>query len=379
MGMGHLVRSFRLVDALAGAFDIIFLNGGPIPSGISPPVDITLINLPALGMSEQDHSLFSHDTRYSVDEAKSIRQKMILQAFNHYQPEVILIELFPFGRKKFADELIPLLSNAHQSNPKPLVLSSLRDILVQKRADQHRFENQVSQTLNQYFHAVLLHCDPAFATLGEYFRPAVALQVPVFNTGFVAPPPVADLSCCHNPGIIVSAGGGIVGGELYRTAIHAQKLIWKEIAIPMALVAGPFLPEEEWQHLVRIGYGVGGLTLYRTVSGLMSLLSPRNISVSQCGYNTAMELLQSGVKALVVPFSTAHEDEQMSRAQKLASAGAVKLLHPAMMTDKTLAGAILELWQAEKFQSKPLNTQGALNTLEIILKLRRTRYEGKVQ
>lgn len=378
MGMGHLVRSFRLAEVLVDVFDVVFLNGGPIPSGISPPVDITLINLPALGMSEQDHLLFSHDTRYSVDEAKSIRQKMVLQAFDHYQPEVILIELFPFGRKKFADELIPLLSNAHQKNPKPLVLSSLRDILVQKRADQHRFENQVSQTLNRYFHAVLLHCDPAFATLSEYFKPTIALQVPVFNTGFVAPP-VADPGYSHNPGIIVSAGGGIVGGELYRTAIHAQKLIWKEIAIPMTLVAGPFLPEEEWQHLVRIGHDVGGLTLHRTVSGLMSLLSPRNISVSQCGYNTAMELLQSGVKALVVPFCTAHEDEQMSRAQKLMSAGAVKLLHPALMTDKTLAGAILELRQAEKFQSKPLNTQGALNTLEIILKLRQTGYGGEVQ
>lgn len=78
MGMGHLVRSFRLAEVLVDAFDVVFLNGGPIPSGISPPVDITLINLPALGMSEQDHLLFSHDTRYSVDEAKSIRQKMVL-------------------------------------------------------------------------------------------------------------------------------------------------------------------------------------------------------------------------------------------------------------------------------------------------------------
>ena len=136
MGMGHLVRSFRLAEALAEAFHVIFLNGGPVPAGINPPINITLINLPALGMSEQDHLLFSHDTRYSVDEAKLIRQQIILQMFNQHQPEVILIELFPFGRKKFADELIPMLSAAHQEKSKPLVLCSLRDILVQKRADQ---------------------------------------------------------------------------------------------------------------------------------------------------------------------------------------------------------------------------------------------------
>ncbi len=379
MGMGHLVRSFRLAEELAEAFHVIFLNGGPVPAGINPPINITLINLPALGMSEQDHLLFSHDTRYSVDEAKLIRQQTILQMFNQYQPEVILIELFPFGRKKFADELIPLLSAAHQERSKPLVLCSLRDILVQKRADQRRFENQVSQTLNCYFHAVLLHCDPSFATLDEYFNPDITLQIPVFNTGFVAPPAATGLNHCQKPRIIVSAGGGIVGGELYRTAIQAQKLIWVEAELPMTLVAGPFLPEQEWQQLVGAAHGVRGLTLSRTVTGLMSLLAPHNISVSQCGYNTAMELLQSGVKAVVVPFCTVHEDEQMNRAQKLEMAGAVKLLDPSKMTDRSLTEAILELWRGENFQRKPMNTQGTRNTLEIILRLRRSEHEGVVQ
>ena len=49
--------------------------------------------------------------------------------------DVLLVELFPFGRRKFADELIPLLEDARRP-PRALVLSSVRDILANRGLDQ---------------------------------------------------------------------------------------------------------------------------------------------------------------------------------------------------------------------------------------------------
>jgi predicted glycosyltransferase len=368
LGMGHLVRSFRLVSVLSQDYDVIFINGGPVPQGIEAPNNIHLEHLPPLGMSEDGRSLVSRDPQYSVEQAKQIRQQTIMQLFWQHQPAVILIELFPFGRKKFADELIPLLASAQQQAIKPLVLCSLRDILVCNRDNQQQFDDRASKILNQYFDAVLLHCDPAFATLEEFFNPEVALQIPVYNTGFVAPPaPTRQPKPCERR-IVVSAGGGIVGGALYQAAIDAQKIIWNKAAIPMTLVAGPFLPKTEWQTLKQRAANTQGLTLYRTVPGLMPLLVNSVISVSQCGYNTAMELMQSKIKALVVPFQTPSENEQMNRAKKLQQAGVISLLDPQQLDSETLARSILDL-QENPLESQKFDTNGAENTLKTVMML----------
>jgi len=31
LGMGHLIRSFSIADGLAKHFEVVFLNGGPLP------------------------------------------------------------------------------------------------------------------------------------------------------------------------------------------------------------------------------------------------------------------------------------------------------------------------------------------------------------
>ena len=49
-------------------------------------------------------------------------------------------------------------------------------------------------------------------------------------------------------------------------------------------------------------------------------------SVSQGGYNTALEVVRSGVPGLIVPYATPEEDEQTRRARRLERLGAVRVL-----------------------------------------------------
>ncbi len=365
LGMGHLVRSFRLSQALAKDYRIVFINGGPIPQGIEVPDTIELVNIPPLGMSADCHSLISRDERYTLVQARQVRLQVILQLRRKYKPEVILIELFPFGRKKFADELIPLLKAAEKQSSPPRVFCSLRDILVRNRDDQIKFENRASTLLNRYFDAVFLHCDPAFATLEQSFRPEVRLQIPVYNTGFIAPPISGRREKKRIRRIIVSAGGGIVGNTLFRTAIKAQPEIWLKTKMPMIIVAGPFLPDDEWQALNFQAENIKGLILTRTVPGLMPFLVKSEISISQCGYNTAMELIQSRIKALVIPFQIPGEDEQMNRARRLEKSGAISLLDPQQLNRSVLAQAVIDLHHTSV--SHPvLDTDGAENTRRVM-------------
>ena len=50
--------------------------------------------------------------------------------------------------------------------------------------------------------------------------------------------------------------------------------------------------------------------------------------MSQCGYNTALDLLRARVPALVVPFAEGREDEQTRRAARLERCGALRVLPP---------------------------------------------------
>jgi predicted glycosyltransferase len=135
------------------------------------------------------------------------------------RPAVVFVELFPFGRAKFARELVPLLELAREDGA--MTACSLRDILVTGRDDQAGHDERASRLANAHLDAVLVHSDPRFARLEETFRSAGELTVPIRYTGFVVKP---ARSRPRERRVVVSAGGGLVGEPLLRTAIAAQRI-----------------------------------------------------------------------------------------------------------------------------------------------------------
>lgn len=376
IGMGHLTRSFALAAALAQDFRIVFLNGGPFPPGLCAPTGVEVIDLPPLGMVD-GHNLVSRDARFDVEEAKRLRRDLVLKTYEKINPEVLLIELFPFGRKKFAFELLPLLKAARRQAYSPLVMTSVRDILVNARPDRQHHDDRARWITDRYFHAVLVHSDPLFARLEESFSPRLALSVPVFHTGFVLPRRVQASVVARGRHVLVSAGGGMAGYPLFRAAIDAHDLLWRETAIPMRLVAGPFLPEENWNALLTMGESRPGLELIRSVPDLCMEMRRAAVSVSQCGYNTSMDILSSNVPAVVVPYAEGREDEQLNRAERLADLGTLRLLHPNQLNGTALAQAIRECLDFQPNSCK-LDLNGAANTASLISQLNRARDDRSV-
>jgi predicted glycosyltransferase len=80
--------------------------------------------------------------------------------------------------------------------------------------------------------------------------------------------------------------------------------------------------------------------LHRFVPDLGERLRSASASVSQCGYNTVLEVLRARVPALVVPFADEREDEQTRRAIRLERLGAVRMLDSAHLEPATLADEI---------------------------------------
>jgi predicted glycosyltransferase len=364
--MGHLVRSLALAQGLAERVRVVFLNGGKLPRGIKVPETVEVVSLPPLGM-DVEGNLVSRDRRRSVERVQILRTRSILQTFETLHPQIIFIELFPFGRKKFAFELMPLLEAAHQSVSRPLILCSVRDILVGKRRDQAHHDERASCQANRLFDGILVHADPRFARLEESFHPTTPLLIPVRYTGFVfVERDTARVSKKQRPApILVSAGGGLVGEPLFRAAVEAQALLWPELGIPMKIVTGPFFPEEHWLTLRSVAQRQHGLIVRRSVSDLCAEMRTATMSISQCGYNTALDILRARVPSLVVPFCEGREDEQSQRARRLDELGVLRVLNPDRLTPGTLANAIRKLLS---FQSRPstLNLNGAQNTADMV-------------
>ena len=289
----------------------------------------------------------SHDPRFSLEQAWEAREERILSTFRAVRPDAVLVELFPFGRAKFARELVPLLEAARATGA--LTACSLRDILVSRRTNQRAHDERAARLAEAHLDAVLVHADPRFARLEETFsRP---LAVPVHYTGFVVREPVPRRP--RGDHVLVSAGGGLVGEPLLRAAA--------ELDAPVRIVGGPLLPDDAWARLEERP----GLELRRTVPDLGAELAGARASISQAGYNTTLEVVASGVPALLVPYATPEEDEQTPpRAPARAPRGR------AGATVERLADALPGLLE---FTPRPATVDlgGARRTAELVSTLLR--------
>jgi predicted glycosyltransferase len=364
LGIGHLTRSFALARALLPHFRVVFLNGGRLPPGLPVPPGLVLVDLPPLGMDD-GHTVVSRGAGVDVAEAQAERRRLIAQAVAEVQPAVLLVELFPFGRKKFAGEILPMIRAARRlPNGPALVACSLRDILVDARPDQAHHDERARWLAERYFDTVLAHADPAFARLEDSFRPRRPLRLPVHHTGYVVPERVTAAAPARGPHLLVSAGGGIVGEPLFSAVLAARGLMRQPL--PLRLVAGPFLPEPAWQALQARVATLPGVSLVRQVPDLALEMQRARASLSQCGYNTALDLAVAGVPALVAPFETATENEQRTRAERLAALGALQCLPPGGLAPAVLARALDALLA---FQPRPaaLALDGAATSARCLL------------
>src|SRR5262249_55671784 len=129
------------------------------------------------------------------------------------------------------------------------------------------------------------------------------------------------------------------------------------------VVAGPLIPAEDFAGLPRRD----GVEIVRSVPDLGAELRTATASLSQCGYNTALEIIRARVPALVVPYAPPGEDEQTRRARALERRGALRVhtggdLRAALHAwrDFTPAAAALELDGARRTAELLWEKQGAL-------------------
>ncbi len=370
LGIGHLRRAAAIARGLAaGGFDVAFVSGGEAV----PSLDIggaRLLQLPAIRSGDSGFSRLVDDSGAAVTDALwRARQLSLESELQSFAPDVLLIEMFPFGRRQFRRELIPLLESSGQRRPRPLVACSVRDILVQKNKPERLQE--LLDVLERYYDLVLVHGDPAFADFALTFPAASAMTGKIRYTGFV----VGDLPARIPPSarqdvILVSAGGGAVGAPLLHAALAARPLTQQRDAL-WHVITGPNLAQADFDALQK---DAGDrLRIERFRPDFPQLLACCRVSVSQAGYNTLMEILAVGARAVVVPFADGQESEQPLRARLLAERGLVQAVPAQDLTPARLAAAIDAAAAMPVPSAGLFNLAGAAATAEILHQALRQR------
>lgn len=342
LGIGHFIRSRELVLALRD-FEVCFVYGGEVVPGHELPAEVEMIHLPALISDEAFRALHAPDGESDPEEVKTRRREMLLAAFDRFRPDALIIELFPFGRKQFSFELLPLLERARANRPQTKVVCSLRDILV-RRHDQDRYEERVCEWMNRYFDMLLIHSDPQWQRLEETFESLEKIDCRIEYTGYVArrfdPGAEAESGCepLAPPLILASLGGGRVGHELIDAVLAAEPHLTSPHRLH--IVAGAHVPEPVYRRFERQAAHLPQVTLERHTPAFPALLHRAALSISLAGYNTCMDLLSARVPALVYPFTGAGDDEQERRARRLEQHGLVRVLDARRLDPASLAAEI---------------------------------------
>lgn len=365
LGIGHLARASRIARALAeDDFDVTVVTGGTPVAGFPGP-EVRHIALPAIVSGDAGFSGLADAEGKPVDDIfKARRRDLLLAAFHEVKPDIVVIEAFPFGRRQVRFELIPLLDEISGMNPKPIVVTSLRDIL-QERTKPGRDEESVD-VLERYFDRVLVHGDPEFARLEDSFRLHAAITDKIIYTGLVAAPPPPSPQ--ERFDVVVSAGGGAVGAALIRAAVEAAKVLPEDLS--WCIVTGPNLPQADFDAIAATAPGNAGIFRFR--QDFPSLLTGAKLSVSQAGYNTVCDILRAGCHALLVPFVAGGETEQTVRAERLERLGLATILGEADVSAATMTAAIEQALATERPGNHGLDLDGARQTAEALRGLLQT-------
>ena len=345
LGIGHLTRAATLARGLAAeGFEVTVVSGGePVPG-----VDFgraTLVQLPPARVADRRFSELLDANGAPVDDAwKARRRDRLLDLYEKVGSDIVLTELFPFGRRQLRFELLPLLDRAAADRARtgrPRIACSVRDILVQSPKPERTRE--MLALARRYYDLVLVHGDPRFVSLDATFPHAREIADRVAYTGYV----VARPEC--SPGepermaeegggeVIVSAGGGAVGGRLLEAAL-AARLRTPLAAAGWRLLAGANLPEPDFRLLA--ARAPEGVSVERFRPDFRKLLRSARLSISQGGYNTLMEVLDAGVRAVVVPYAGGLETEQTLRASLLAARGLVEVVGEEELGPESIAAAV---------------------------------------
>ncbi|WP_300018271.1 glycosyltransferase [uncultured Roseobacter sp.] len=371
LGTGHLARALTLARAFSTAGHEATVLSGGMPAQQLDSAGIRLVQLPPLRSDGVNFTrLLDADGGEASEDLMQRRATHLRDTLQSIAPDVVITELFPFGRRVLRTEFLGAVETAISLPQRPMICASVRDILAppSKPAKAAMTED----TISRFYDAVLVHSDADVTPLDISWPVTKTLAPYLHYTGFVAPP----LAPPHPDGagtgeVLVSAGGGNVGTNVFDAALQAAR----------------HDPDRRWRLLVGGNKAADRIATLRPNAPPNTIVEPARpdfrqmlhhaaASVSMAGYNTALDLLQTQTPAVLVPFDAGDETEQSLRAVALERLPGIEVLTSAALNGQMLLDRVQQAINAPRRAARATGFDGAHNTVRIVQKLANKHHAG---
>lgn len=318
-GLGHTRRNVliaREVARLDPAAEIVVVTGvAHRPEWLRDP-RFTVVPVPAI---VKDASGAYAGRGRSLRAAVEERARVFAAAVSDLRPDVVLVDRHPFGT---AGELRRGLTDARRHGAS--VLLGLRDVLDDPAEVRHELAGEGWRGFEATYDDLLVFGSPG---LCDHERDYDLPMRPRY-CGWVVERPAPTV---RDEGlVVVSAGGGGDGETVFRLGVEALR---RRPSLRGVVTAGPYADD----CLRRIGLDDPGLAsrleLRRAGGSTVDLFAGAGAVVQMCGYNSTVEALAAGQRAVLVP-RRAPRREQAIRAGRLAALGLADVLDEAAGPDE---------------------------------------------
>lgn len=348
-GLGHLRRTLAISHQLAADLPNahqLLLTGSMVAGAFSLPRQLDLLKLPALSKRSSGRYT-ARALPLSLAETLRWRERLLLDALTSFAPDLVLVDKAPAGVQ---GELLPLLRHVKTWLPGTQLVLGMRDIEDDPATTAREWaEWDVPRLHTEVYDRILYYGDPEVFDAAAAYRLSPVARRKLVACGYLGRDTEEidrttsevrrELGLRDQPLVVVTAGGGGDGFALLKT-IADVIANWPGGAPFHALVVtGPLMATAKRLSLRQSQQASEHLTVLEFTPRLFTYLAAADLIIGMAGYNTTVEVLSLGQRAILIP-RTRPRQEQLIRAERLAARGWVRLIHPDALSADTLAAQI---------------------------------------
>jgi predicted glycosyltransferase len=322
VGLGHLRRNLAIAGAITKSFSgasAMIVTGSPCATQFQLPDRTDLIKMPSITKNRSGHYV-TGSFGGSLEATLRFRSRMILETYRAFSPDLIIIDHQPVGLE---GEAMATLREAKANGTK--LFYGMRDVVDSPDAVKRDWDNaDCHWALNECYDQICVYGNKEIFDSRDAYDPLLSSVKRCDFVGYIVPSQKVKAKKggqCKKKRVLVTFGGGNDGAA--RAEHYLKVLTMQHVSWDSHVVTGPMMSPEMVRRLKEMGRKVkpvGSVTVKRFHRNLPSLMPQFDAIVSMAGYNSCVEILQSGVPAIFLPRSFPRQ-EQLIRAVRLAQRG----------------------------------------------------------